>query len=185
MLMVVLGTLGTSQAASIRKDIRIEVPPEAVWDAVADFANVHKRLVPGFVTALKMEGNARIVTFANGVTVKEVLVTKDRMTRRLVYAVVGGQLIHHSASVEVRPDGTESSLVVWITDFLPDSFADYVQKQMDAAAVIMKTFLESERRSALGTSAPQAQIGAWGLDLTERDTDVKPGDDFYQYADGH
>src|SRR6516164_6748120 len=59
MLMVVLGTIGTSQAASIRKDIHIEVPPETVWDAVADFANIHRRLVPGFVTDLKMEGNAR------------------------------------------------------------------------------------------------------------------------------
>ena len=146
MLMVVLGTIGTSQAASIRKDVHIEVPPETVWDAVADFANIHRRLVPGFVTDLKMEGNARIVTFANGVTVKEVLVTNDKMAKRLVYAVVGGQLTHHSASVEVRPDGTGSSLVVWITDFLPDSFADYIQRQMDDAAVVMKTFLESQSR---------------------------------------
>jgi hypothetical protein len=146
MLMVVLGTIGTSQAASIRKDIHIEVPSETVWDAVADFANIHKRLVPGFVTDLKMEGNARIVTFANGVTVKEVLVTNDKIAKRLVYAVVGGQLTHHSASVEVRYDGTGSSLVIWITDFLPDSFADYIQKQMDDAAVVMKTFLESQRR---------------------------------------
>ena len=146
MLMVVLGTIATSQAATIRKDIHIEVPPETVWHAVADFANIHKRLVPGFVTDLKMEGNARIVTFANGVTVKEVLVTNDKMAKRLVYAVVGGQLTHHSASVEVRPDGTGSSLVVWITDFLPDSFADYIQKQIDDAAVVMKTFLESQRR---------------------------------------
>jgi putative endopeptidase len=30
-----------------------------------------------------------------------------------------------------------------------------------------------------------AKIGAWGLDLTTHDTTVKPGDDFYRYADGH
>jgi putative endopeptidase len=29
-----------------------------------------------------------------------------------------------------------------------------------------------------------AQIGAWGLDLAAHDTTVKPGDDFYRYADG-
>jgi uncharacterized protein YndB with AHSA1/START domain len=147
MLMVVLGSIVTSQAASIRKEIHIDVPPEAVWDAVSDFANVHKRLVPGFVTDLKMDGNARIVTFANGVTVKEVLVTNDKAAKRLVYAVVGGQLTHHSASVEVRPDNAGGSLVIWITDFLPDSFADYIQSQMDAAAAVMKTFLESQRKS--------------------------------------
>src|SRR5215470_16817467 len=31
----------------------------------------------------------------------------------------------------------------------------------------------------------RAKIGAWGLDLTSRDTSVRPGDDFYRYADGH
>jgi hypothetical protein len=144
MLMAALGTIGTSQGATIRKAIYIEVSPEIVWDAVADFANVHKRLVPGFVTSLKMEGNARIVTFANGVTVKEVLVTNDQEARRLVYAVVGGQLTHHSAAVEVCRDGAGGSLVVWITDFLPDSFADYIEKQMTEAAMVMKAFLESQ-----------------------------------------
>ncbi|HEV3285948.1 MAG TPA: hypothetical protein VG011_04305, partial [Steroidobacteraceae bacterium] len=31
----------------------------------------------------------------------------------------------------------------------------------------------------------QAQIRPWGLDLGSRDLSVKPGDDFYHYADGH
>ena len=33
--------------------------------------------------------------------------------------------------------------------------------------------------------APPAQIGAWGVDLAQRDQNVKPGDDFYRYAIGH
>jgi putative endopeptidase len=32
--------------------------------------------------------------------------------------------------------------------------------------------------------AGHAQIGAWGLDLGAHDTAVKPGDDFYRYAEG-
>jgi putative endopeptidase len=32
---------------------------------------------------------------------------------------------------------------------------------------------------------PPARIGAWGLDLTTRDATVRPGDDFFRYADGH
>src|SRR5207302_1962601 len=32
---------------------------------------------------------------------------------------------------------------------------------------------------------PPAQIAPWGLDLAARDSSVKPGDDFYRYADGH
>ncbi|HEY4772083.1 MAG TPA: M13 family metallopeptidase [Steroidobacteraceae bacterium] len=33
--------------------------------------------------------------------------------------------------------------------------------------------------------AHQAQIGAWGLDLSAQDTTVRPGDDFFRYANGH
>src|SRR2546430_6979826 len=38
---------------------------------------------------------------------------------------------------------------------------------------------------APGAAAPPAQIGQWGIDLGSRDLSVKPGDDFYRYADGH
>jgi predicted metalloendopeptidase len=34
------------------------------------------------------------------------------------------------------------------------------------------------------TPAERPQIGAWGLDLTSSDKTVKPGDDFYRFADG-
>lgn len=36
-----------------------------------------------------------------------------------------------------------------------------------------------------GPAKGQAQIGAFGLDLATHDTSVRPGDDFYRYADGH
>jgi len=39
---------------------------------------------------------------------------------------------------------------------------------------------------AVGASADTlAQIAPWGLDLSARDPAVKPGDDFYRYAEGH
>lgn len=34
------------------------------------------------------------------------------------------------------------------------------------------------------TARPPAAIGAWGVDLAARDTSVKPGDDFFKYANG-
>jgi predicted metalloendopeptidase len=36
-----------------------------------------------------------------------------------------------------------------------------------------------------GGVSQQVQIGAFGLDLSARDTTVKPGDDFFRYANGH
>jgi putative endopeptidase len=34
------------------------------------------------------------------------------------------------------------------------------------------------------SSAAQGRRGAWGVDLTARDTSVNPGDDFFRYASG-
>ena len=48
--------------------------------------------------------------------------------------------------------------------------------------------VQTASREQAGTTAPpkeHAQYGAFGLDLSEHDTTVKPGNDFFQYADGH
>jgi predicted metalloendopeptidase len=37
---------------------------------------------------------------------------------------------------------------------------------------------------AVGYAAEKPELGAWGVDLTAMDTSVKPGDDFYTYANG-
>ena len=50
-----------------------------------------------------------------------------------------------------------------------------------AAAVLLCAY--APRAGA--DNAPAAQIAPWGLDLTARDTSVRPGNDFYHYADGH
>ena len=54
--------------ASIRNEIALGAAPERVWDALRDFHAVQRRVAPGFLTESKPDGDARIVTFANGVT---------------------------------------------------------------------------------------------------------------------
>ena len=56
---------------SIRKVIRIDASPALVWDALRDVGALHKRLVPGFATDTRMEGNTRVVTFGNGMVARE------------------------------------------------------------------------------------------------------------------
>ena len=51
--------------ASIQKDIIIDANPNDVWDALRDFGALHTRLVPGFVTDTRLDGDARIVTFGH------------------------------------------------------------------------------------------------------------------------
>ena len=127
--------------ASIHKDIPIDAPPNDVWDAVRDFGAVHTRLAPGFVTDARLDGDARIVTFANGNVARELLVDSDDARRRLVYAVVSERVKQHSASVQVLADGDNRSRLVWIVDVLPNEIAPYIDAQMDQAALAMQKAL--------------------------------------------
>jgi putative endopeptidase len=40
-------------------------------------------------------------------------------------------------------------------------------------------------RAAVAAPAARALIGEWGVDLSSRDLTVKPGEDFFRYANGH
>ncbi len=109
--------------ASIHKEIHLAASSDSVWDAVRDFTAVHTRLAPGFVTECKMDGDARIVTFANGTVARELLVDCDDARRRLVYAIVGERIKQHSASVQILDDGAGRSRFIWTVDVLPNEIA--------------------------------------------------------------
>ena len=126
--------------ASIQKDISLDASPNDVWDAVRDFGAVHTRLAPGFVVDSRLDGDARIVTFANGNVAREQLVDCDEARRRLVYAIANERVSHYSASVQVIADGENRSRLIWIVDVLPNTVASYVDAQMDLGAqAVQKT----------------------------------------------
>ena len=131
--------------ASIHKDIPIDAHPDDVWSAVRDFGAVHTRLAPGFVTDARLDGDARIVSFANGTVARERLVDCDEARRRLVYAIANERVSHYSASVQVFSDGDTRSRMVWIVDVLPNEIAPYMATQMDQGLLAMQ--------KALGRSA--------------------------------
>jgi hypothetical protein len=123
--------------ASIHNDISLDASAADVWDAVRDFGALHRRLVPGFVTACDLDGEARIVSFANGSVAREVLVDSDDARRRLVYAIRNERLQHYSASAQVIADGEARCRLVWIIDMLPNELAPYVQGQTREAVGAM------------------------------------------------
>jgi hypothetical protein len=127
--------------ASIRKEFSLKVSADRVWDVLRDFGAVHTRLAPGLVTDTKLDGNARIVTFANGSAAREELVTMDDARHRLVYIIRSEPLQHHNASAEVVPGGAGCRFV-WTTDVLPDEIAPYISGQMDAGVAAMRKALE-------------------------------------------
>ena len=124
--------------ASIYKDIPIDAPAHEAWDAVRDFGAVHTRLAPGFVIDTKLDGESRIVTFANGLVARELLVACDDERRRLVYAVRSERVTQHSASIQIVADGETHCRMIWIADMLPHEIAPYVSSQMDLGAAAVQ-----------------------------------------------
>ena len=135
-----------SAVASIRREISIDVAPEAVWAAMRDVGALHTRLVAGFVTDCRLDGDARVVTFANGVVARELIVDVDDDQRRIAWAAVGGRLTHHNASAQVFSHAT-GSRVVWIADLLPNELAPGIASMIEHGLAAMKMTLEGQRAS--------------------------------------
>jgi carbon monoxide dehydrogenase subunit G len=131
--------------ATIRKEIHTTATPSAAWEALRDVGALHLRLVVGFVTATRLEGPDRIVTFANGMEARERIVAVDDAKRRVAYSVIGGRFTHHNASAEVLPDGAGST-IVWTADMLPDDVVPTIEGMMDAGAAAMKRTLDRSRQ---------------------------------------
>ena len=131
--------------SSISREVGIASSRDHVWESLRDVANVHKRVVPGFVTDCRMEGEARIVTFFNGMVAKELIVDVDDKAMRLVWSARSERLTHHNASVQVFEDGPGRCRVVWIADVLPHEAAKMVGAMIGKAMPIMKKTLEAVR----------------------------------------
>jgi hypothetical protein len=127
--------------ATIRRDIRAAARPEQAWDAIRDLGALHTRLVPGFVVHTRLEPGARVVTFANGMVVREPIVTVDGEARRLVWTAQASAFTHYNAAVQVFVDGA-GSRVAWTADFLPDDAAAVVGPMIDAGMAAMKRALD-------------------------------------------
>jgi hypothetical protein len=129
--------------ASIRQEIVVEAGAGRAWDAIRDVGQVHKRLAPGFVIDTRLEDGARVVTFANGLVARELIVDVDDAARRLVWAVTGSsRLTHHNASLQVFPDGDRRSRIVWIADLLPNEIAKDISALIQQGMAAMKRTLE-------------------------------------------
>ncbi|MBU8896181.1 SRPBCC family protein [Corallococcus sp. H22C18031201] len=127
--------------SSICKDITTSAAPELVWDAVRDLGALHTRLVPGFVVDTRLEPGARVVTFGNGMVIREPIVAIDEEGRRLVWGAEGGLMTHYNGAVQVFAEGN-GSRVVWTADFLPHEASAVVGPMIDAGMAAMKKALD-------------------------------------------
>jgi carbon monoxide dehydrogenase subunit G len=131
--------------ASIHREIHIDARPETAWDALRDVGALHTRLVPGFVVDTKLEEGARVVTFGNGMVVRELIVDVDDEARRVAWSAVGASMTHHNASAQVFADGTGCRFV-WIADLLPNEVAPAITGMIEQGLAVIRTTLERTER---------------------------------------
>jgi hypothetical protein len=131
--------------AYFQQEIAIDVAASAAWDALRDVGNLHTRLVRGFVTECRFDGETRQLKFANGVTAAERIIAVDEKDKRVSWTAISDRLTHHNASAQIVPTGTHSCKVVWTVDLLPDSMAPAISAMVSAGLQAMKATLEASR----------------------------------------
>jgi hypothetical protein len=128
--------------ATLHNSVLIDASPDAIWDAARDIGALHSRLVPGFVVKTELDGDARIVTFGNGMVVREPIISVDDERKRLAWSAEGGRTKHYNAVLQVVAQGS-GSRVEWTTDLLPNEMASPIQAMQEQALAIMKRTFES------------------------------------------
>jgi hypothetical protein len=131
---------------SIHHQIDINRPADRVWDAVRDIGSLHTRLVPGFVMdcVLEPDAAARIVTFATGTVLREVIVDCDDDRRRLVWAINADNVDHHNGVMQIVDLGGGACRAIWTADVLPAAIAQVFSGLMAQGLSIMKSHLEGQ-----------------------------------------
>ena len=130
--------------ATVRKAVTIARPADEVWDAVSDAGALHTRVAPHVVThcTLAAEGEERIVTFVNGIVLRELIISNDPLAKRLAWSALSDQWQHHNASVVVTPLDEQSCEVVWTADVLPHSAGALMEQFLTMGLDSMKSHMD-------------------------------------------
>ncbi|MDE2052726.1 MAG: SRPBCC family protein [Gammaproteobacteria bacterium] len=130
---------------SMTKEVLTDAAPDAVWDAIRDIGALHTRLVPGFVVDTMLVPGGRRVTFSNGRTVEEPIVSCSDPLRRLVWTAKAAELpfTHYNGCVQVHARAAGGSRIEWTADFLPDGAAAILEGLMNAGATAMTGALQA------------------------------------------
>ena len=131
--------------ATVRKAVTIGRPADVVWDAVSDAGQLHTRVAPGVVANCiwEQEGVVRVVTFGNGLVLRELMISNDRSARRLAWSAHSDLWQHHNASLQIfaLDDGTCEA--VWTADVLPHAAGELMEQFLTMGLDAMKSHLEA------------------------------------------
>jgi uncharacterized protein YndB with AHSA1/START domain len=131
--------------AAIHIETRIRAPAQQVWQALAATGDAHLAFA-GVLTGCRLEReDLRVATFANGMVVKERIVSVEPKRMRIAYGVVDSQFVHHSASMQVVARGDGECDFVWVADVLPHEAAAQITPLMEAGARALQGVMEKKQ----------------------------------------
>jgi uncharacterized protein YndB with AHSA1/START domain len=133
--------------AAIHVETRIRAPARQVWQALAATGDAHLAFA-GVLTGCRLEReDVRVATFANGMVVKERVVSVEPQRMRIAYGVIESQFVHHSASMQVVARGDGECDFVWVTDVLPHEAAAQITPLMEAGARALQAVMEKKSQA--------------------------------------
>ena len=127
--------------ASVRRSTRIDRSADDVWAVLGDPTTI-TRWFPG-VLEVTVDGTARVITTASGLTIPEEIVTNDPIQRRFQYRITSSIVAHHLATIDVFDLDDGTSLVSYATDCEPDAMALMITGGTGNALLELKRQLES------------------------------------------
>jgi hypothetical protein len=110
--------------ATIYKSADLKTGVETAWDFIDKYTRSEVHVFANSASE-RQEGDYRVVTDLEGKEFWELNVGKDPEHRYASYTVpdLFGATFH-AASMQVFENGTDGCRLVWITDVLPDAFAE-------------------------------------------------------------
>jgi hypothetical protein len=138
--------------ASIHQQTTVEIDADTAWAAIRQVGEAHTLFAP-VLTAARLHGDTRTVTFANGMVVRERILDVDDERKRVAYTVLDGAgMAYHHASMQIVEAGAGRSQFVWVTDFLPAELAETLTPLIEQGTRALKRNLEARQSTAAAGS---------------------------------
>jgi hypothetical protein len=130
---------GTVGSASVANEFLANA--DRVWAALGDFA--HPGTFISDLQAIEMQGNVRVLTLP-GTQIRERLLERDDVHRRLVYSILAGLPIEsHRGEINVLPTETGCK-VTWDFEVTPEEMVGPLTEVYTGALVTLKHYFGEE-----------------------------------------
>ena len=106
---------------SIRHQIRIDRPVDAVWKLAGYPTRLHEWF-PG-VTSCEVDGTSRVIMLGSGMPMPEEILVNDAIQHRFQYRITAPVFRHHRGTIDAIDLGDDTTLDVYSTDADPRAMA--------------------------------------------------------------